>query len=156
MAANRRGATIVALGLLLLPMLLLTTLFLDLGKIYVLRNEAQIAADAAALAGGSGFIEGEGEEGPVVSRVHQYVNDNPVAGEKAAVDSIIIDVGSSSVHVVLGYHTGPLIVSESGLRLQARAGAELIDTAESATTESAGPWIEPGEAAPTKKLQLIQ
>jgi len=141
MTANRRGATIVALGLLLLPMLLLATLFLDLGKIYALRNEAQTAADAAALAGVSGFIDGEGEEGSVVSRVHHYINDNPIAGEKAAVDSIIIDVGLSSVHVVLGYHTGPLMMSESGLRLQARAGAELV---------------EPSEAAPTKKLQLIQ
>jgi hypothetical protein len=132
-------------------MLLLSTLFLDLGKIYVLRNEAQIAADAAALAGASGFIDAEGED-QVVPRVHQYVNENLIAGDKAAVDSIIIDVGLSTVHVVLGYQTGPLLLSESGLRLQARAGAGVVDAA--APPEH--PSSEPEESAPTKKVELTQ
>lgn len=147
MSMNRRGATLVAFGLLLLPMVFLSALVLDMGKVYVLRAEAQLAADAAALAGGSGFIDGEGG-GLVVARVHHYVNDNFIGGTKAAVDSIVINVAQAKVRLVLSYETGPLLLAESGFRLQARAGAQV--------TEEENPASEVEAAAPAKKLRLVQ
>jgi hypothetical protein len=140
----------VAIGLLLLPLMLLGTLFMDLGRIYVLRTEAQLAADAAALAGGSAFIDGPGEGGAelVVARVHQYVNDNRIGGQKAAVDSIAINVPAASVRVVLGYETGPLLLGQGGLRLLARAGAKVFEASEATEAPTSGP-------EPEKRLRLI-
>jgi Putative Flp pilus-assembly TadE/G-like len=140
----------VALGLLLLPLLLLSAIFLDLGKIYVLQAEGQVAADAAALAGGSGLLDGQ-DEGTVVARVHHYVNDNPVAGDKASVDSIIIDLGLATVRVVLGFNTGPMLLSQGGVRLHARAGAEVVDAVIEAGAE---PAYGASEAGPAKRLRL--
>jgi len=139
----------VAIGLLLLPLMLLGTLFMDLGRIQMLRTEAQLAADAAALAGGSAFIDGPGEgAGLVVARVHHYVNDNPIGGQKAAVESIAINVPAASVRVVLGYETGPLLLGQGGLRLLARAGAEVFEASEETEAPTSGP-------EPEKRLRLI-
>src|ERR671910_716655 len=140
MRMNRRGATMVAIGLLLLPLMLLATLFMDLGRIDVLRTEAQLAADAAALAGASAFIDGPGEgAGLVVARVHHYVNDNPIGGQKATVDSIRINVPTTSVRVAIGYETGPLLMGQGGLRLLARAGAEVFEAPEEIEAPTPGP-----------------
>src|SRR5215213_7665378 len=110
MDMNRRGATLVIFGLLLLPFLVLTSLYLDLGRVYAFRSEVQVAADAAALAGGSGLIDGDEGGGIATARVHQYVNQNKIAGQKAEVDSIVIDHDSSTLRVVLAYETGALML----------------------------------------------
>ena len=146
MNMDRRGATLVVVGLLLIPLTLLASLFLDMGQIQAYRSEAQLSADAAALAGGSGFIDGHDEGGGLVSaRVHQYVNKNDIGGAYAQVDSLVIDVNAGRLRVVLGYQTGPLMLAPSGIRIQAKAGAQVSEE----TLVSAD-----GGATQVKKLQL--
>lgn len=53
---RERGATLVLVGVSLLAMLSVAALAIDLGLLYVARNEAQRAADAAALAGAYTFV----------------------------------------------------------------------------------------------------
>ena len=142
---NRRGATLAILGLLLLPLVVLASLFLDLGRVYAFRAEAQIAADAAALAGGSALIDTEEGDGLVIARVHQYVNQNEIGGQHAQVDSIMIDRSAGTVHVVLGYETGALMLAGPGIRVHARSGARV---AEEAVVS------EEGTTAMVKKLHL--
>ena len=145
MDIDRRGATLVVVALLLIPLVVLASLFLDLGRVYAFRSELQLAADAAALAGGSGLIDHDESGGLVTARVHQYVNANTIGGNHANVDSLLIDQASGRVQVVLGYETGPLLLFESGQRLTVRAGAKV----------SAAGTVAAGEGeAPIKKLQL--
>ncbi len=54
---NRRGATLVIVAISLAAMLSMLALAIDLGMLYKTRAEAQRAADAAALAGASVFLE---------------------------------------------------------------------------------------------------
>jgi len=145
MGTDRHGATLVVIGLLLIPFTLLASLFLDLGKVYAFRSEAQLAADAAALAGGSGLIEGDEGGGIATARVHQYVNQNEIGGGHAEVDSLVIDVDAGRLELVLGYQTGPLMIAPSGIRLQARAGAQVSE--ETLVSEE-------GVASQVKKLHL--
>jgi len=146
MNMGRRGATLVVIGLLLIPLTLLASLFLDLGKVYAFRSEAQLAADAAALAGGSGLMEGGDEGGGIATaRVHQYVNENEIGGSYAQVDSLLVDVAADRVELVLGYQTGPLMMAPSGIRLQARAGAQVSE--ETVVSEE-------GAASQVKKVYL--
>ena len=111
------------MGILLLPLMVLASLFADLGRVYVFRAEMQLAADAAALAGGSGLIDGDEGGELVIARVNQYVDRNRVGGQHAQVDSIVIDHDAGSLHVVLGYETDALMLVGAGIRLRARAGA---------------------------------
>ncbi len=146
MGTDRHGATLVVIGLLLIPFTLLASLFLDLGKVYAFRSEAQLAADAAALAGGSGLMEGgDGGGGLATARVHQYVNENEIGQGHAEVDSLLVDVAAGRLDLVLGYETGPLMMAPSGIRLQARAGAQVSE--ETLVSEEGG-------ASQVKKLHL--
>jgi uncharacterized membrane protein len=54
---EERGASLVLVALSLVAMLGAASLAVDLGLLYVARNEAQRAADAAALAGASAFVD---------------------------------------------------------------------------------------------------
>lgn len=47
---NERGATAVLVALFMLPLIAITALAIDIGHLYVVRNELQNAADAGALA----------------------------------------------------------------------------------------------------------
>lgn len=53
---SERGATLVFLGVALVALLGVMSLALDLGMLYVARNDAQRSADAAALAGAYSFF----------------------------------------------------------------------------------------------------
>jgi hypothetical protein len=55
-AGRERGATLLFVAVALVALLSLAALAIDLGMLYVARNEAQRAADAAALAGAYTFI----------------------------------------------------------------------------------------------------
>jgi hypothetical protein len=54
--SGKRGASLVLVALALVVLLSVLALAIDLGMLYVARNEAQRAADAAALAGAYAFI----------------------------------------------------------------------------------------------------
>jgi len=145
MKMGRSGTTLVVMALLLIPLTLLASLFLDMARVYAFRSEAQLAADAAALAGGSGLIEGDEGGGIATARVHQYVNENEIGGGHGEVDSLEIDVGAGRLELVLGYQTGPLMMAPSGIRLLARAGAQVSE--ETLVSEE-------GVASQIKKLHL--
>ena len=146
MESNRPGTTLAVLGVLLRPMTILASLFVDMGRVYVYRAEMQLAADAAALAGGSGLIDGDENGELVIARIHQYVNRNRISGQHAHVDSIVIDHDAGRLHVVLGYETNALILAGAGIRLQARAGAQVTEDVAAVTGE--------GTPAGAKKLRL--
>jgi hypothetical protein len=57
MRAGERGATLIMVALSLAVLLGISALAIDLAAFYVARNEAQRAADAAALAGAKVFVE---------------------------------------------------------------------------------------------------
>lgn len=57
---NERGATAVMVALFMLPLIAITALAIDIGHLYVVRNELQNAADAGALAAAQSlYLEGE-------------------------------------------------------------------------------------------------
>ena len=57
---NERGATAVMVALVMLPLIAITALAIDIGHLYVVRNELQNAADAGALAAAQSlYLEGE-------------------------------------------------------------------------------------------------
>jgi hypothetical protein len=145
MTMNRRGATLVVFGLLLLPLVFLASLFLDLGRVYAFRSEVQLAADAAALAGASALVDGDEDGGIVTARVHQFVNENRIGDGHAQVDSLVIDHDAGTLYLVLGYESGPLMLAGSGIRLHVRAGARV--TEETVVAED-------GIATTVKKLHL--
>jgi hypothetical protein len=146
MESNRRGTTLAMLGVLLLPLTVLASVFVDMGRVYVYRAEMQLAADAAALAGGSGLIDGDEDGELVIARIHQYVNRNRIGGQHAHVDSIVIDHDAGRLHLVLGYETDALILAGGGIRLQARAGAQV--------TEDVAAVAGEGTSAGAKRLSL--
>ncbi len=55
--SGERGVSLVLVALALVAMLTAASLAIDLGLLYVARSEAQRAADAAALAGASAFVD---------------------------------------------------------------------------------------------------
>ena len=145
MYMDRRGTTLVVIGLLLIPLTLLASLFLEMGKVYAYRTEAQLSADAAALAGGSGLLEAGDGGGIATARVHRYVNQNKVGDSHGYVDTLVVDVGAKTLHLVVGYETGPLMWAPSGIRLRVQAGAEV----------SGGTLVsDEGVAAPAEKILL--
>jgi hypothetical protein len=108
-----------------------------MGRVYVYRAEMQLAADAAALAGGSGLIDGDEAGELVIPRIHQYVERNRIGGQQAHVDSIVIDHDAGRLRVVLGYETDALILAGAGLRLHAEAGALVTEDLVAAAGEGA-------------------
>src|SRR5579884_3664034 len=52
-----RGASLVLVAAVLVALLAAASLAVDLGLLYVARSQAQRAADAAALAGASAFVD---------------------------------------------------------------------------------------------------
>src|SRR6516225_5304509 len=91
------GAMVILLGI--------SALAIDLASFYVGRNEAQRAADAAALAGASifvsqgcttgtgGCVAGGAQEAPAQQRAIDVAAQNPVAGQ--APSSSTVDVSFS-------------------------------------------------------------
>jgi len=61
-ARNQRGATLVIVTLLLFVFLGIAALAIDLGRIHVIKNELQNAADAGALAGAQVLYMNNGEQ----------------------------------------------------------------------------------------------
>ncbi len=99
---NERGATLVFIAVSLLGLLAMTAFSFDFGRIYVERRELQVGAEAAALAIArdcaldecSGFYDEEAE-------ADSYADANARDGA-AWIQSVDLDLGSQTVHVVTG------------------------------------------------------
>lgn len=96
---SERGASLILLAFSLTAMLGAASLAVDLGMLYVARSEAQRAADAAALAGASAFVDagctsmgggcvaGGPQETLALEQAQTVGAQNDVMGEPAKIES---------------------------------------------------------------------
>ncbi len=102
---NERGATMVLMAVLSAMLIAMLALAIDLGMLYDTRGEAQRAADAAALAGVSAFINVLPPSNPFVAahdRAMEYAARNTMRG--TAIDSsteVTVTVWQDTVQVVV-------------------------------------------------------
>lgn len=94
-----RGASLVLVAVSLVALLAASSLALDLGMLYVARNQAQQAADAAALAGASalansgctvavgGCVAGGSQESQATTQAESVGSQNAVMGEPADIQN---------------------------------------------------------------------
>ncbi len=68
----RRGATLVLVAISMIALLAMIALAVDLGMAFTARSEAQRVADAAALAGGSAFLDLPADEAEDTARARAY------------------------------------------------------------------------------------
>jgi Flp pilus assembly protein TadG len=100
-ARDERGVVTVIVALSMAGLIALLSLGIDLGALYTARSEAQRAADAAALAGASAFLEfGQDQARSVaVDRAITYATSNTIQGIPIAPEdvSVTVNVDSSTV-----------------------------------------------------------
>lgn len=81
---NRRGATLPLVALMMVALLSIVALVADLGMLFAARGDAQRAADAAALAGASAYLEATPEEEVAEERARDYAGRNTLHGREIA------------------------------------------------------------------------
>jgi Putative Flp pilus-assembly TadE/G-like len=132
---SERGAVTVLVAVSMLTLLAFLALAIDLGMLYVAHNDAQRAADAAALAGASAFLE----QDPALavstahSRAMEYARRNTF--QNGPIDSTEVDIRvvpeSSLVGVIIHRDTvRTLFARVLGIRMVpigAYAAAEAVD-----------------------------
>jgi hypothetical protein len=93
---NERGATLIFVALLLTVILGAAAIAVDLGMLYDARNDAQKAADAAALAGASAFLPPTVPADQLVveatRRAHEFGGMNRVQGSVITPDQMDVQV----------------------------------------------------------------
>jgi hypothetical protein len=102
---------------------LIGALAMDMGRIYMVRGEMQVAADAAALAGASSFLDGEDAGDSIQTRVEHFVAANPIVNVPAVLESLSFNADSGTLKLVLSYHTDVLLLAPDGMTMRSRAGA---------------------------------
>ncbi|MEX2471534.1 MAG: pilus assembly protein TadG-related protein [Gemmatimonadota bacterium] len=99
--SDQRGSVSVIVALSMSALLALLALGIDLGALFDARSEAQRAADAAALAGASAFLDFQQAQAhqAAVSRATEFATGNEIRSEPIAVEdvSVAVDVGASTV-----------------------------------------------------------
>lgn len=81
---DRRGATLALAALSVTAMISMFAVAVDLGMLFTARSEAQRAADAAALAGASAFLEHDPIDAPgaaealAIQRIYEYAEINNI------------------------------------------------------------------------------
>jgi hypothetical protein len=129
---DERGVALIVIMLLLIPVSLLGALFMDVGRLYAMRVRMQVAADAAALAAASGFIDGNVNGDSVRARAEYYVTMNPIHTTPAVLESLIMNSDSGTVSLVLRHQTGSLLMAPGGItiRVGAKAKATVVQPGE--------------------------
>jgi hypothetical protein len=129
---DERGMALFIMVALLIPLGLLMALFMDMGRLYVMRGRMQVAADAAALAGASGFIDGSVGGDSVEARVIYYVAANPIDTVPAVLESLTMNTDSGTLSLVLSHHASSLLLAPEGItiRIGAKAKATLVQPGE--------------------------
>ena len=92
--ASGRGATLVLTAVLLIGLMAVPALVIDLGSLFTARAEAQRAADAAALAGASAWLDhAPGEAAPIAMlRAQEYATANHVRNALLTEDEVSVEV----------------------------------------------------------------
>jgi hypothetical protein len=100
---NERGASLAFVAVTILGMLSVMALAIDLGMLYKTRGEAQRAADAAALAGASAFIDLDRTDPEVDStanaRAMDYAQKNYMTGGVVQPGEVTVQVITDSAKV---------------------------------------------------------
>jgi uncharacterized membrane protein YgcG len=97
-ASDERGSATVIVALTITGLMALLALGIDLGALYNARSEAQRAADAAALAGASAFLEFQQENARsvAVERAMNFATSNDIRGRPIAPEDVTITVNVDS------------------------------------------------------------
>jgi hypothetical protein len=97
-ALDERGSTSVIVALTITGLMALLALAIDLGALFNARAEAQRAADAAALAGASAFLEFQQENARsvAVERAMSFATSNDIRGRRIAPEDVTISVNLDS------------------------------------------------------------
>ena len=89
---SRRGATLALMAIMMVALLAMIALAVDLGMAFTARSEAQRVADAAALAGGSAFLDlpvaqaaGEAQDRAYDYALRNVVRNQPVDSSEVTV-----------------------------------------------------------------------
>ena len=100
-ARGERGATLVFVAVAMGALFGFLALAIDLGMLFVARNDAQRAADAAALAGASAFLEYQGAAGviPANQRAMEYALRNTFQNGPIDSNEVTIEVLPESLRV---------------------------------------------------------
>jgi len=98
---TERGAALVLTVVAITTVLGFMALAIDLGMLFVARNDAQRAADAAALAGASAFLDNEGSSAVVHAneRAMEYARRNTFQNGPIDSNEVTIRVVPESLHV---------------------------------------------------------
>lgn len=98
---GERGATLVFVAVAMGALFGFLALAIDLGMLFVARNDAQRAADAAALAGASAFLEYQGASGvaPANQRAMEYALRNTFQNGPIDSNEVTIQVLPESLRV---------------------------------------------------------
>jgi Putative Flp pilus-assembly TadE/G-like len=127
-ANNERGMALYVMAVLMVPVGLVLALFMDAGRLYVVRGQMQVAADAAALAAASGLIQGQDADS-IQARAAYYAAANLVETASPHLDSLTMNTDAGTLRVVLSHQTGALFLAPGGItvRMAAEAKADLVD-----------------------------
>ena len=98
---NRRGATLPLVALMLVALLSIVALVVDLGMLFAARGDAQRAADAAALAGASTYMDALSDPDTAEARALDWASRNQLLARGIGGDEVEVDVvdAQRTVHV---------------------------------------------------------
>lgn len=139
-----RGQTLVIVAVCLIPMGLLFVAGLQLGMARTWHAQAQGVADFAALAGASGWVDGDRNGDSARARAQQIVDLNLVAGAWPQ-STITTDRDSGTVTVRIWQHTPPLLLRPKGITVSAIATAQ-ASLKDSTDVTPGGRPMPPGHA----------
>lgn len=91
---DRQGSALVLLVVAMLGILSMMALAVDMGMLRTAHGEAQRAADAAALAGASAFMEMDLDAAAIAApdRARDFATRNTLRGQPFAADEVVVDV----------------------------------------------------------------
>ena len=97
-ASDERGSATVIVALTMAGLIALLALGIDLGALFNARSEAQRAADAAALAGASAFLEFQQESARsvAVERAVTFATSNSIRSKPIAPEDVTVSVNLDS------------------------------------------------------------
>lgn len=104
---EERGSALAFTAVAFLGLLGMLALAIDLGMLYEARNQAQRAADAAALAGAAALVDlgnDPGVEEQAYEYARRYVEENPVRGEVASMQPSDVEVDLDDWRVTVTVH----------------------------------------------------
>jgi Flp pilus assembly protein TadG len=142
--ADERGAVVPLVAICLVALLSATALAVDMGLLFNARGEAQRAADAAALAGASTWMEPTPSTDSASARAQSYAGRNQILGQSIhpAEVAVTIDAPNKAVTVRITRSPLPLffarVFGRRSASVQAQATARVHDSGTAACIKPFG------------------